>query len=186
MEARFLEKGGVCTCDGSDGNPERGTSRHILVGRSVVVVVARRRLDPGERTRRVNRQISPKVGFALEQVFDIARKMGPPIGGFALGYLVITFIFAGLFASEWRADTNAFKGLSKHPPFIDFLYYSVMTISTTGYGDVTPQSLPAKLLAAAEVLIGLAWTVVIFAAVLLVVQRQLHPEQQGDNHTHQE
>lgn len=113
--------------------------------------------------------------LALEQVWEIARRMGPPIGGFALGYLVIAFIFAGLFASIWRADFAAFKGLPDRPYFIDFVYYSVMTISTTGYGDVTPQSPPAKILASAEALIGLAWTVVVFAAVFTVVQRRLQP-----------
>ena len=92
--------------------------------------------------------------LALEEVWNIARQMGPPIGGFVLGYLVIAFIFAGLYASVWRADFTAFKGLSEHPHFIDFLYYSVMTISTTGYGDVTSSSPIAKILASAEALIA--------------------------------
>jgi hypothetical protein len=102
--------------------------------------------------------------------------MGPPIGSFALGYLVIAFIFAGLFSSVWRGDLTAFKGLPEHPHFIDFVYYSVMTISTTGYGDVTPQSSSAKVLASTEALVGLAWTIVVFAAVLTVVQRRLEPQ----------
>jgi hypothetical protein len=110
--------------------------------------------------------------LALKEVWEIALRMGPPIGGFVLGYFVIAFIFAGLFSSLWRADPIAFKGLS-HPTLIDFVYYSVMTITTTGYGDVVPQSAPAKLMASMEALIGLAWTVVIFAAVMIVVQRRL-------------
>ena len=114
----------------------------------------------------------------MEEVWALARRMGPAIGGFALGYLVIAFTFADLFAAVWRADSTAFKGLPEHPSLIDFAYYSVMTISTTGYGDVAPQSPPAKLLASAEAIIGLAWTVVVFAAVLIVVQRRLAP---GDN-----
>jgi hypothetical protein len=115
---------------------------------------------------------------ALNQVWNIARRMGPPIGAFAMGYVVIFWVFATLFASVWRADSDAYKGLPPHPSFIDFAYYSVMTISTTGYGDVTPQSPTAKILASAEVLIGLGWTVVIFAAVLTVVQLQ-HPREPG-------
>jgi voltage-gated potassium channel Kch len=107
--------------------------------------------------------------------------MGPPVGGFALGYVVIAFIFAGLFASVWRADPSAFKGLPQHPQLIDFAYYSVMTISTTGYGDVAPQSPTAKLLASAEALVGLGWTIVVFAAVLTVVQRGLVPGQAGQD-----
>jgi len=101
--------------------------------------------------------------LALTAVWDAARRMGSPIGGFALGYLVVAFIFAVLFASVWRADSTAFKGLPQHPHLIDFAYYSVMTISTTGYGDVVPLSHTAKVLAAVEALIGLAWTVVVFA-----------------------
>jgi hypothetical protein len=67
--------------------------------------------------------------IALEKVWGVVRQMGAPIGAFALGYVVIAFIFAGLFASVWRADPTAFKGLSEHPTFIDFVYYSVMTIT---------------------------------------------------------
>jgi hypothetical protein len=117
--------------------------------------------------------------LALKDVWVIVVQMGPPIGGFALGYLVIAFIFTGLFAAVWRADSAAFKGLPAHPQLIDFAYYSVMTISTTGYGDVAPQSPPAKLLASAEALAGLTWTVVVFAAVLTLVQRRLSPGQAG-------
>jgi hypothetical protein len=117
--------------------------------------------------------------LALKEVWGIAVQMGPPIGGFALGYLVIAFIFTGLFAAVWRGDSAAFKGLPEHPQLIDFAYYSVMTISTTGYGDVAPQSPPAKLLASAETLAGLTWTLVVFAAVLTVIQRRLTPGQAG-------
>lgn len=131
--------------------------------------------DLGERIGRSVRQWL----LALNKVWDVARRMGPPIGAFAFGYLVIAFIFAGVFASIWRADSTAFKGLTEHPAFIDFVYYSVMTITTTGYGDVAPQSPPAKIFASAEALIGLAWTVVIFAAVLIVVQRQFQPQEGG-------
>ena len=116
---------------------------------------------------------------ALEKVWSTIRQMGAPIGAFAFGYIVIAFIFAGLFASVWRADRTAFKGLSERPTFIDFVYYSVMTITTTGYGDVTPQSRPAKIVASAEALVGLMWTIVVFAAVLIVVQGQRHPRQSG-------
>lgn len=117
--------------------------------------------------------------LALEEVWIIARRMGPAIGGFAFGYLVIAFIFTGLFAATWIADSKSFRGLPDHPGLIDFAYYSVMTISTVGYGDVSPQSPSAKVLAAMEALIGLAWTIVIFAAVLTVVQKRLEPQQNG-------
>jgi hypothetical protein len=132
----------------------------------------------GELAELIGRSVRQWL-LALKQVWDLARRMGPPIGAFAFGYLVIAFIFAGLFASVWRADSTAFKGLSQHPTFIDFVDYSVMTISTTGYGDVAPQSPAAKVLASAEALVGLAWTVVIFAVVLMVVQRQLQSPQGG-------
>jgi hypothetical protein len=45
----------------------------------------------------------------------------------------------------------------------------MMTISTTGYGDISPRSGLAKMIASGETLIGLAWTIVVFAAVLDVV-----------------
>jgi hypothetical protein len=118
--------------------------------------------------------------LALEEVWKVVRLMGPPVGGFALGYLILSFVFAGLFSSVWRADSMAFKGLPTHPHFTDFAYYSVMTISTTGYGDISPQSALAKMLASAEALIGLTWTIVVFAAVLTVVQKRFRPQKCED------
>ena len=58
---------------------------------------------------------------------------------------------------------------SKTPGFLDSLYFSVVTISSLGYGDIRPLGY-ARLLVAAEVLIGLSFLGLLVAKVSSVKQ----------------
>ena len=54
-----------------------------------------------------------------------------------------------------------------HPTAISPLYFSIVTMTTLGYGDALPASLPAQLVVIAEVIIGymmLGGALSIFAA----------------------
>jgi hypothetical protein len=56
--------------------------------------------------------------------------------------------FAG-FLFPWVTD-NDFVGLSKSGPdrFTDLLYFSVVSFSTAGYGDISPKSTRARMIVA--------------------------------------
>jgi hypothetical protein len=46
---------------------------------------------------------------------------------------------------------------------MDALYFSIVTITTTGFGDISPRSPLAKALVCTEILFGLAYAVLIFS-----------------------
>lgn len=48
----------------------------------------------------------------------------------------------------------------------DFMYYSMVTLTTLGYGDITPLSAPAKSLSAMEALVGQVYLTVIVARLV--------------------
>jgi len=63
---------------------------------------------------------------------------------YALVYKLITFY-----------TSDAFVGLASGDSFIHFLYFSFITITTTGHGDIYPISGLAKAIVATEILIGI-------------------------------
>lgn len=103
------------------------------------------------------------------QIFHFLRKLGRPMVAFAFGYAAIVALFGSIYGAVWRLDgAGSFSGLPGQPGFGDFIYFSVMTAATVGYGDVAPRSGTARLLAETEIILSLAWTIVVFAALMSV------------------
>ncbi|MCP4133575.1 MAG: two pore domain potassium channel family protein [bacterium] len=70
-------------------------------------------------------------------------------------YIFIILFYATLYDIAYCADPNRF--ISPRPLnvlyFSDFVYYSAVTITTLGYGDIIPAARFTKLLSASEVLV---------------------------------
>ena len=62
-----------------------------------------------------------------------------------------TALLAAVFAGAYEFVAI---DLGDHPTAFSSIYFSVVTMTTLGYGDVTPASVPAQLLAMAEVILG--------------------------------
>ncbi len=60
--------------------------------------------------------------------------------------------------------------LPQNPNFWQFFYFSFVTLATLGYGDITPKSDLVKGLVIIEVVLGVGWVTVIFAAVIAHLQ----------------
>lgn len=112
------------------------------------------------------------VKFA--DVWLYLREMGVFLIGFTIGYLSIALVFAAWFWSIWKiSPIGSFNGLPSDPKFGHFFYFSVITIGTLGYGDITPASPLARTLAVSEVVVGIGWITVVFAAVMSHLQPRL-------------
>jgi len=88
-------------------------------------------------------------------------------------YLLIAMVFAMGFSvlEVWRPNSFHVDGVARIPPLdaagfaglhITFVYYSMITLTTTGFGDITPSSQVARSLTSLEAIIG-----VLYLAVLL-------------------
>lgn len=115
--------------------------------------------------------LKPRIRV-LGNIFRILRQMWEALAAFLLGYAALVFIFACFYAAAWRYDpVRAFRGVDAvhYPSFADFAYFSVVTMSTVGYGDVIPANALTRSLACIEVVLGIGWvTVVLSAAAALV------------------
>lgn len=85
------------------------------------------------------------------------------------GYLIMAFLWAGLYALHERIFPGGFVDSSKSAPHAaqgDFLYYSFITLTTTGYGDMLPISPSARMLASLQSVAGTLYLAVFIAALL--------------------
>jgi len=66
-------------------------------------------------------------------------------------------------------DPSALELLVQPPPLesaVDCCYFSIVTITTLGYGDIEPQTVPAKILTSIEVLFGFVLIVVVLGSII--------------------
>ncbi len=85
-------------------------------------------------------------------------------------YLLIAMFFASVFALVGVVSGDAFFAQSQPPQkpgTIDFLYFSLTTITTVGYGDLTAAGSVGRMLAVLEAVLGQLYLITV---VSLVVQ----------------
>lgn len=85
------------------------------------------------------------------------------------GYLILAFLWAGLYALHERILPGGLVDSSKmviHAEEGDFLYYSFITLTTTGYGEILPVSPSARMLASFQSVAGTLYLAVFIAALL--------------------
>ena len=115
----------------------------------------------------------------LEGVFRVLQQMWEALLAFVLGYAAIIFIFACFYAAAWQHNrAAAFQGInliSRTPPsFGQFIYFSVVTMATLGYGDVIPSDAVTRTLACVQVVIGVGWVTVVLSAAAALARPKVN------------
>jgi len=75
-------------------------------------------------------------------------------------YVLAAFCFSVLYVYLVRQDTNAF---STELNLGNALYFSIVSMTTTGYGDISPKSGPAKFIVCLQILFGFLYNVLFFS-----------------------
>lgn len=86
-------------------------------------------------------------------------------------YLLLALLWASLYALVARLVPDSFTGLPTGEPFLrgfKALYFSCITLTTVGYGDISPASGPARMLAMAEAITGTMYMAVLVARLVSV------------------
>jgi Ion channel len=96
-------------------------------------------------------------------VFARGRSIGDRVFGAVVLYLLIGLIASFAYSALYAMDSAAFS----KPPAVDegydWLYFSFVTLTTLGYGDITPIARSARSLAMMEALIGQLYPAIIIA-----------------------
>jgi hypothetical protein len=116
------------------------------------------------------------VGLAVLAPMVVVRRLlqhrdvhsGTMLGAVS-AYLLIPVAFFYVFLSLNSFDGSTFFG--SRQPTTSFMYFSLTTVTTVGYGDLTPSSNLARLLSTSEALVGQVYLVT-FVAMLVGLAAQ--------------
>ncbi|MCF7856505.1 potassium channel family protein [Candidatus Gracilibacteria bacterium] len=92
----------------------------------------------------------------LGHVFlDKTSRYGHSLGRWGFTVLLFISFFAGIYALlDLVSPTSMFADYVNRSGFFDYFYFSTVTFTTLGYGDITPITIAEKLIAGIEVLLG--------------------------------
>ncbi|MBV6439716.1 MAG: hypothetical protein DYG98_09590 [Haliscomenobacteraceae bacterium CHB4] len=84
--------------------------------------------------------------------------------------LLIILSFAVDFYCLFRIDNTAFLGIQQKQTILDefvtFIYFSIATFTTVGFGDIFPRSTSAQVFVSAEVLLAFSFNILIIANIV--------------------
>jgi hypothetical protein len=106
------------------------------------------------------------------EVVRAGRIDTPTVLGVLCVYLLLALFYASVNQVLAAFETNYLHGASAPPTASDLLYFSVITMTTVGYGDITPATEVARAVVVLEALTGQLYLVSVVAAVVSGWQRK--------------
>ncbi len=98
-------------------------------------------------------------------------------------YVLVAILFASLYTLVAELGDEAFFTSGDDGSLGERLYFSVVTISTTGFGDLAPASGIARSLVALEIVVGQLYLVTVVAILVTAATARLAPRDGGDSTT---
>lgn len=86
--------------------------------------------------------------------------------GAIFGYLLLAMAWAMLYAQIERWSPGSFAELDGTDAWTSLLYFSLVTLTTVGYGDILPVSSAARLAAGFEAVVGVLYIAVMVGSIV--------------------
>ena len=97
------------------------------------------------------------TGLLFEDFFKRISRLVVPTFAFLTFYTLLIVVFACLYRIVdvyTVAPHFRIAGEVREIAFLESLYFSVITLSTVGYGDIVPTSDPIRVIAAVQIVLG--------------------------------
>ncbi|MFC4993332.1 ion channel [Rubritalea tangerina] len=121
----------------------------------------------------------------VKQLWNAKKVTGQVIAGSLCTYLIIGLLWGAAYNLIYALDGGAYSGalLEKDglPQIHIFNYFSLVTLTSLGYGDITPQSLGAASLCQMEAIIGQFYTAVLVAWLVGMYGKPLRQKVEAEN-----
>jgi len=129
--------------------------------------------------------LQPRLRMYL-QLTEYLRVMWVPIGGFAIGYLVIILLFAGLYGTLARFSPESFAGVGEDTGIMTWMSFAFFTGVGRDYTGIVPVSPGAQVLVGAQLIPSIGWALVVFAVIMVHIQPQLERIARRDAEQHRD
>ena len=108
------------------------------------------------------------IGVLMRYIFNAEKVTGDVIYAACAVYFLLSFFFVPVYGMLETAIPGSFVDNTLGGPvqWQQFVYYSLITISTAGYGDILPASMWARMLAGLEVTIGVLYIAILVARLV--------------------
>lgn len=113
------------------------------------------------------------------------------LSSFFVGYVAVVLIFSlwfyacyleGIYFTEVKSNSPFFiVDNINYPQWWDFIYYSFVTITTLGYGDITPLKVFPQILVTFESTIGIMLPAIFIGIILYVAGKEAEIPKPGDS-----
>lgn len=127
------------------------------------------------------------TGLLFEEFFERLSALMIPAFVFFTFYSLIVVVFASFYRIVdvySSADHFLIGGVLRDIGFLESFYFSVITLSTVGYGDITPLSPLVRLIAAVQVISGLMLLLFGFSEIMSYArERRESPTLRGNGQT---
>jgi Ion channel len=90
----------------------------------------------------------------------------PTVLGALCVYLLVGLFFALVFSLTVLVGLGPFFASVEDPDVVDYLYFSYVTLTTVGYGDLTARGDAGRMLAVCEALLGQLYLVTVLALLV--------------------
>lgn len=114
------------------------------------------------------------TGLLFEDFFDTVTQLVKPAFAFLTFYSMIVVVFGGVYRLIGRLDsvpTFVVGGQARDLSFVESLYFSIVTLSTVGYGDIVPLSYAIRIVVALQIVSGIVLLLFGFHAILRQARR---------------
>ncbi len=109
-----------------------------------------------------------EVGLLFQDFSRRMETLAVPAFAFLTFYSLIVIVFASVYTIYDRATPDAqfrVDGVERQIEFLESLYFSVITLSTVGYGDITPVAYSVRIIASIQILLGVLLLLFGFAEI---------------------
>jgi voltage-gated potassium channel len=121
------------------------------------------------------------AGLLFDEFFSRVSRLLIPAFAFLSFYSVLVILFASAYRimSQYTYEPHFYMGNTPRAlNFSESIYFSIVTISTVGYGDIVPHSSVARVLASLEVICG--FLLLIFGVSELLEYAREHRRNRGE------
>ncbi len=107
--------------------------------------------------------------ICVMQLFQDFRISANKLVGAICIYLLLGSVWSSLYAGLFTIDPAAFSGVPEGVGFLssgEWLYFSFVTLTTLGYGDIVPVSQTARTLAFVQAIVGQFYMAILVAGLV--------------------